>query len=281
MDGCDYSSKPGKNEQFGFMCAILPRYTIDVRANVLLESLKYSYDEDKYDVTMQALSPLHIYAPWTTTSQPVTKSLNLFDGYKSSLKAIKKHLVSQCNKHFGQLPTGVEGKKRVETKLPSFVWTHIGKTDVLPTVNGNVHVRIFLSKKLHKVSTPTRRKYVPRDQTPKKTQFAPPTWQDYSMEEKFQRVLTTTPVLIKSQPEKIMDDKLSINEEQEIKDKIRAWSHTQTGKLKDIRSLLSTIDEVIWEDASWKTMPMSMLVGDKDSIKKYYRFVYIYYIQYS
>eukprot|EP00375_Theileria_parva_P003231 XP_765912.1 hypothetical protein [Theileria parva strain Muguga] len=59
---------------------------------------------------------------------------------------------------------------------------------------------------------------------------------------------------------------------EEIIQKVGKWSHTADGKLKDIRTLLSTIQNVLWEDVECESMPLSFLVSDKDSIKSYYKF---------
>lgn len=275
MSGCNYSLKVYKNEQLEFRCISFLSHGSGVATSALLEALHYAYDESKYQVTLQVLSPLNVYVPWISKSQLTNK--HAVDGYRSSLKAIKKHIVSRCNKHFGSSKgdrrlseKSRSAEKKSMERLPSLVW--VPAADILPIIDGSVHVKMFLSRRSSdQVSTPIRRRNAPEMSESRQTPLTPASWQEMPVEETPRDVFSHS---VSEPTKRIVEHsayKLSASEKQEIKDRIQAWSHTQTGKLKDIRSLLSTIEEVLWSDASWKAMPMSALVGDKDAIKKYYR----------
>eukprot|EP00928_Gymnodinium_smaydae_P042284 TRINITY_DN28493_c0_g1_i1.p1 TRINITY_DN28493_c0_g1~~TRINITY_DN28493_c0_g1_i1.p1 ORF type:complete len:377 (-),score=100.99 TRINITY_DN28493_c0_g1_i1:36-1166(-) len=57
----------------------------------------------------------------------------------------------------------------------------------------------------------------------------------------------------------------------EIKEEMDKWAKTPDGQsFKDIRTLLSTMHEVMWEDSGWKQVPLSELIAG-GTIKKNYR----------
>lgn len=68
------------------------------------------------------------------------------------------------------------------------------------------------------------------------------------------------------------DAKGQTSEEYEaIKNAIIQWAYDSGEKIKDIRTLLYTLPQVLWERVNWTPMDISSCASDKDIIKKYYR----------
>lgn len=59
--------------------------------------------------------------------------------------------------------------------------------------------------------------------------------------------------------------------ELQVKQEIRRWGYSTTGEIKDIRTLLYTIVQVLWKDANWTPIDISTCAEEKDVIKKIYR----------
>jgi hypothetical protein len=53
--------------------------------------------------------------------------------------------------------------------------------------------------------------------------------------------------------------------------KFDTWAKTEDGKLRDVRTLLSTVENVIWEDSGWVNISMSDLMMSDAAVKKFYR----------
>ncbi|KAK1934849.1 hypothetical protein X943_002255 [Babesia divergens] len=56
-----------------------------------------------------------------------------------------------------------------------------------------------------------------------------------------------------------------------IKNAIIQWAYDPGEKIKDIRTLLYTLPQVLWDSVNWTPMDISSCASDKDIIKKYYR----------
>lgn len=63
-------------------------------------------------------------------------------------------------------------------------------------------------------------------------------------------------------------DKLALPEE--LKQELDRWSKTADGSFKDVRTLLSTLHEVLWEDAPWEPASLSSLMMPQ-TLKKHFR----------
>mmetsp|Transcript_11616 Transcript_11616/g.33815 ORF Transcript_11616/g.33815 Transcript_11616/m.33815 type:complete len:91 (+) Transcript_11616:1236-1508(+) len=53
------------------------------------------------------------------------------------------------------------------------------------------------------------------------------------------------------------------------------WAKTSDGSYKDIRSLLSTLQDVLWEGHDWKPISLSTLMMSSAEVKKAYRLALI------
>ncbi|CDR95747.1 hypothetical protein, conserved [Babesia bigemina] len=60
-------------------------------------------------------------------------------------------------------------------------------------------------------------------------------------------------------------------EELLIRREVDEWAYTGTGELKDIRTLLFTLKQVLWSGITWKAMDVTSCVSDKAAIKRHYR----------
>merc|ERR1712150_118156 len=52
---------------------------------------------------------------------------------------------------------------------------------------------------------------------------------------------------------------------------MEAWAKTPDGKFKDVRTLISHVHQVIWDDADWTAPSMADLMMNKAAVKKAYR----------
>ncbi|GBE59646.1 hypothetical protein BOVATA_011390 [Babesia ovata] len=61
------------------------------------------------------------------------------------------------------------------------------------------------------------------------------------------------------------------HEELLIRREIDEWARTGNGELKDIRTLLFTLKQVLWRGITWNAMDITSCVSDKAAIKRHYR----------
>lgn len=57
----------------------------------------------------------------------------------------------------------------------------------------------------------------------------------------------------------------------EIGSVLDSWALTEQGKLKDVRTLLSTMDSVLWSKSGWESVALSELMMNESVVKKVYR----------
>ncbi|OII73714.1 uncharacterized protein cubi_03512 [Cryptosporidium ubiquitum] len=80
-------------------------------------------------------------------------------------------------------------------------------------------------------------------------------------------------------PLKLESETLESSTDEEIKnsgcedlvEEIGRWSRKPDGSYKDIRVLLSSLQQVLWKDAQWEPVEFSKLMSDMELVKKVYR----------
>ncbi|KJP85463.1 hypothetical protein AK88_04902 [Plasmodium fragile] len=73
----------------------------------------------------------------------------------------------------------------------------------------------------------------------------------------------------RSQEEAKFKEKVVISEH--IKKQIVKWSKNLDDSYKDIKVMLSTLNDVLWEDSEWKQVSMSELISNAATVKKAYK----------
>ncbi|UKJ87858.1 hypothetical protein MACJ_000298 [Theileria orientalis] len=144
-----------------------------------------------------------------------------------------------------------------ERNRPHLVWVYANLDEPIHVIDNKIYIKVYLSNKSD------NRFHHNQDNTSEFTStFAN---YDSGIDKAFSCSKT------KPKSKVVIDSPLLPSDRDEINEMVDKWSLTSDGKLKDIRSLLSTLQNVLLDDVVWEPMPLSLLVGDKDSIKKYYK----------
>ncbi|BAM38878.1 conserved hypothetical protein [Theileria orientalis strain Shintoku] len=132
-----------------------------------------------------------------------------------------------------------------ERKHTHLVWVYANLDEPIRVIDNKIYIKVYLSNKSYKRSNDTY------------TNIA-----DFiSTTTKYDSVIDTSfaAPITEAKTKVAIDEPLLPSDRDEINEMIDKWSLTSDGKLKDI------------QDVGWEPMPLSLLVGDKDSIKKYYK----------
>ncbi|SCM11166.1 conserved Plasmodium protein, unknown function [Plasmodium chabaudi adami] len=73
----------------------------------------------------------------------------------------------------------------------------------------------------------------------------------------------------RSQEEANFKEKIAISDK--IKKQITKWSKNTDDSYKDIKVMLSTLDDVLWENSDWKRVFVSDLISNPSAVKKAYK----------
>ncbi|GAW83103.1 hypothetical protein, conserved [Plasmodium gonderi] len=73
----------------------------------------------------------------------------------------------------------------------------------------------------------------------------------------------------RNKEEEKFKEKVVIREQ--IKKQIDKWSKISDDTYKDIKVMLSTLNDVLWENSEWKQVPMSDLISNSVTVKKAYK----------
>ncbi|CAD2093720.1 conserved Plasmodium protein, unknown function [Plasmodium vinckei brucechwatti] len=73
----------------------------------------------------------------------------------------------------------------------------------------------------------------------------------------------------RSQEEANFKEKIAISDK--IKKQITKWSKNSDDSYKDIKVMLSTLDDVLWENSDWKRVFVSDLISNPSAVKKAYK----------
>ncbi|VWU51252.1 conserved protein, unknown function [Hepatocystis sp. ex Piliocolobus tephrosceles] len=73
----------------------------------------------------------------------------------------------------------------------------------------------------------------------------------------------------RNQEEIKQKEKLAISDK--IKKQIDKWSKNSDNTYKNIKVMLSTLDDILWPNSEWKTVPMSDLISNKAIVKRTYK----------
>ncbi|CAA9990495.1 conserved Plasmodium protein, unknown function [Plasmodium knowlesi strain H] len=73
----------------------------------------------------------------------------------------------------------------------------------------------------------------------------------------------------RTQEEAKFKEKVILSEH--IKKQIVKWSKNLDGSYKDVKVMLSTLNEVLWDDSEWRQVPMSELISNSTMVKKAYK----------
>ncbi|CAG9476200.1 conserved Plasmodium protein, unknown function [Plasmodium vivax] len=73
----------------------------------------------------------------------------------------------------------------------------------------------------------------------------------------------------RSQEEAKFKEKVVLSEH--IKKQIVKWSKNSDDSYKDVKVMLSTLSDVLWEDSEWRQVPMSELISNSATVKKAYK----------
>ncbi|UKK00270.2 hypothetical protein MACK_000340 [Theileria orientalis] len=144
-----------------------------------------------------------------------------------------------------------------ERRHTNYVWVYANLDDPIRIIDNKIYIKVYLCNKSDNFSHDNQNNT--GDNTSTTTKY----------DSGIDRVFATS----KAKPESrvVTYDSVSPSDRDEINEMIDKWSLTSDGKLKDIRSLLSTLQNVLLDDVVWEPMPLSLLVGDKYSIKQYYK----------
>ncbi|EDO06941.1 uncharacterized protein BBOV_IV005800 [Babesia bovis T2Bo] len=72
-------------------------------------------------------------------------------------------------------------------------------------------------------------------------------------------------------PNASASNKALISEQQrEIAEQLQQWAYNDSGELKDVRALLFTLGKVLWADAKWAPVDISICTAPKEAVKPHY-----------
>lgn len=65
--------------------------------------------------------------------------------------------------------------------------------------------------------------------------------------------------------------KLNASDDPDLRREFLRWAKTSEGTYKDLRTLLSSLQEILWNDADWTPKTISDLMMSSQRVKKAYR----------
>ena len=184
---------------------------------------------------------------------------------------------------------------KLEDDLFDYVWLeHLADSASPPTYRGSVHMQVLLChsgaskappvSNYHTPSGPSRgsnevsAQFTSRSHeqpAPKPHVAAPPPDRAelvrQRQEAEASKVQAARDFAQQNADQEALRRQQKLDSQNALKGELDNWALTEQGKFKDVRSLLSTMQQVLWPNSGWEPVAMGELMMSEAAVKKCYR----------
>jgi hypothetical protein len=171
---------------------------------------------------------------------------------------------------------GVSGifRFKAHDEIFDYVWLDgLGNEESVPMFRGTVHLQVLVCHApVAEFKTGTSR--IPKTPTPPTVKTPPPDREELvrrRLEGESAKVQAARDFAQQNATEEANRRQLKLESQNALGTELDKWSLTEQGKLKDVRSLLSSMQAVLWTNSGWEPVAMGELMINDSSVKKCYR----------